>query len=354
MIEAEIVNELMNGIGEILPIPGLKFEISPAKKREAGSPEYIASISIDGKGVKAAIEVLPTRSSAIFRSKLSSLVSYADRDGGLVPLILSDYLSKEKREECKGAGVLFIDLSGNAYISHGGIYVEREGFPNKYPERRLGRGPFSDKASLILRVALEERSRSWGVREVAQAAGLDPGFVSRMMRELEIRGYFGKEGRRFKLLDAKSLLEDWISAYDYRKNEEHGYFCLADNPGEILDRLRDAGRHKSLPYALSFQAGANLVTPHSVYSEVHIYLRDESGRKFLERRLKLREVERGANVILCYPHYRYSAFHEMHQVEGLWVVSDLQLYLDLYKYPLRGLEQAEYLYRHRLKRLIEG
>lgn len=354
MLEAEIVDGLKNGIGEILPIPGLKFEISPAKKREAWSPDYIASISIDGKGVKAAIGVLPLRSLAIFRSKLASLVSYADRDGGLVPLILSDYLSKEKREECKGAGIFFIDLSGNAYISHEGIYIEREGFPNKYPERRLGRGPFSDKASLILRVALEERSRSWGIREMAQAAKLDPGFVSRMMRELEQRGYFGKEARKYKVLDAKSLLDDWVSAYDYRKNEEQGYFCLADNPGEILDRLRDVGGQKNLSYALSFQAGASLVAPHSVYSEVHIYLRDESGRKSLEQRLKLREVERGANVILCYPHYKYSAFHGMQQVDGLSVVSDLQLYLDLYKYPLRGLEQAEYLYKHRLKRLIEG
>jgi len=354
MIEAEIVDGLKNSIGEILPVPGLRFEISPAKKREAWSPDYIASISIDGKKVKAAVEVLPSRSSAIFRSKLASLVSYADREGGLVPLILSDYLSKEKREECKGDGIFFIDLSGNAYISHEGIYIEREGFPNKYPERRLGRGPFSDKASLILRVALEERSRSWGVREMAQAAELDPGFVSRMMRELEIRGYFVKDGRKFKLLDANSLLEDWVSAYDYRKNEEQGYFCLADSPGEILDRLRDVEGHKSPPYALSFQAGANLVAPHSVYNEVHIYLRDENGRRFLERRLKLREVDKGANVILCYPHYKHSAFHRIHKIDGLWVVSDLQLYLDLYKYPLRGLEQAEYLYKHRLKKLIEG
>jgi hypothetical protein len=354
MIEAEIVNGLKNGIGEILPIPGLKFEISPAKKREAWSPDYIASISIDGKVFRAAAEVISSRSSAILRSKLASLMSYAGRNGDLVPLILSDYLSKEKREECKGAGIFFIDLSGNAYIAHEGIYIEREGFPNRYPERRLGRGPFSDKASLILRVALEERNRPWGVREIAQAAGLDPGFVSRMMRELVQRGYFEKEGRKFKLLDAKSLLEDWVSAYDYRKNEGHGYFCMADNPGEILDRLRNVEGHKSLMHALSFQAGANLVAPHSVYNEVHIYLRDESGRKSLAQRLKLREVERGANVILCHPHYKHSAFHGMHQIDGLWVVSDLQLYLDLYKYPLRGLEQAEYLYKHRLKRLIEG
>jgi len=38
----------------------------------------------------------------------------------------------------------------------------------------------------------------------------------------------------------------------------------------------------------------------------------------------------------------------------LRVVSDLQLYLDLYNYPVRGLEQAEHLYEKRLSQMIEG
>jgi hypothetical protein len=36
------------------------------------------------------------------------------------------------------------------------------------------------------------------------------------------------------------------------------------------------------------------------------------------------------------------------------VVSDLQLYLDLHKFPIRGLEQAEHLYEKRLKQIVEG
>lgn len=354
MREAEVVEQFRKRVWNILPVPGLQVEISPARRMESWSPDYVASISIDGQGFEAVVEVLASRSSAMFRSKLGSLVSYARRNEDLAPLILSDYLSEEKREECKREGVNLIDLSGNAYLVHEGLYIEREGFSNRYPERRQGRGPFSDKASLILRVALEDKSRSWGVREIAQAAGLDPGFVSRMLRELVKRGYFSDEGRKFRLLDARSLLDDWVSAYDYHKNEEHAYFCLADNPGEILDRLRYAVGRRGLSYALSFQAGANLVAPHSAYGEVHIYLREESGRKFFERHLKLREVERGANVFLCHPHYRHSAFHQIQEIGGLKVTSDLQLYLDLYKYPLRGLEQAEYLYKRRLKKIIEG
>jgi len=33
---------------------------------------------------------------------------------------------------------------------------------------------------------------------------------------------------------------------------------------------------------------------------------------------------------------------------------NIQLYLDLYKFPLRGIEQAEHFYEKRLKDLIES
>jgi len=59
-------------------------------------------------------------------------------------------------------------------------------------------------------------------------------------------------------------------------------------------------------------------------------------------------------VILLYPYYKYSAFYGKLKIQGLWVVSDIQLYLDLYKYPLRGVEQAEDLYEKHLKKIIEG
>jgi hypothetical protein len=64
-------------------------------------------------------------------------------------------------------------------------------------------------------------------------------------------------------------------------------------------------------------------------------------------------VEQGANVILVSPYYRHSVFYDMQKINKLKVVSDIQLYLDLSHYPLRGLEQAEHLYEKRIKPMIE-
>jgi hypothetical protein len=68
----------------------------------------------------------------------------------------------------------------------------------------------------------------------------------------------------------------------------------------------------------------------------------------------LKEVVKGANLIFLLPYYKNSVFYDMQKIRNLWVVSDLQLYLDLYNYPIRGLEQAEHLYEKRLKQIIEG
>ena len=68
----------------------------------------------------------------------------------------------------------------------------------------------------------------------------------------------------------------------------------------------------------------------------------------------MREAGEGANRIFLLPYYKYSVFHGKQSIRNLWVGSDLRVYLDLYNYPLRGLEQAEHLYEKRLKQIIDG
>jgi len=253
-------------------------------------------------------------------------------------------------EGCAALG----DLSGNVFLEYEGLHIERIGFPNRFPEERRGRWPFSDKASLILRAMFSNKEKLWGVRELAQSVNLNPGFVSRMARELEKRNYVVRLNAKLKLRDPKSILEDWVREYDYKKNREVKFFCLGKSPDEIIDKVRDVDISGRVQYAFGLHAGANLAAPYAVYNEVHIYIPSRDSIEFFEKRLKLKEVQQGANVIFLLPYYKQSVFYDKQEIMGLWVVSDIQLYLDLYNYPIRGLEQAEHLYEKRLKELIEG
>ena len=106
-------------------------------------------------------------------------------------------------------------------------------------------------------------------------------------------------------------------------------------------------------YAIGFHAGAGVVAPHAVYNEVHIYIQKDEDIDFFIHRLDLNEADQGANIIFCFPYYKHSIFYGMQKIDSLNIVSDIQLYLDLYKYPIRGMEQAEYLYEKRIKNAIE-
>jgi len=50
----------------------------------------------------------------------------------------------------------------------------------------------------------------------------------------------------------------------------------------------------------------------------------------------------GGNVFLVEP-YDEAVFYKVQQRKGVWVVSNVQLYVDLYNYPARGREAAEHL-----------
>lgn len=336
---------------ESLSLKILNFEIEP--RLDNLRPDFIADISFKKWRFKLFGEILNHQSASIFKHALYKLQLCAAQRPDLVPILIAKYLSPPKQQECKEAGINFMDLSGNVFFQfEEALHIERRGFSNQFPEIRRGRNPFSDKASLLLRAMLKKK-KNWGVRELADEIRLNPGYVSRMFKELEELRYLMRVNSKAKLINQESLLEDWIHHYDYKKNRFIRYFCQAKSAQEIIDRLERMEIAEKANYALGFHAGAFLVSPHAAFNEVHIYISDEKSSEFFKGQLKLKAVERGANVIFVLPYYKHSAFYDLQKIKGLKVVSYIQLYLDLYHYPFRGLEQAEHLYGKRIKAAIE-
>ena len=96
-----------------------------------------------------------------------------------------------------------------------------------------------------------------------------------------------------------------------------------------------------------------MVAPYSNFKEVHIYAKGAKDVEMLEKRMNLKPVEQGGNLIIMRPYYRNSVFYGSRLVGGLRIVSDIQLYLDLHGYPLRGLEQSKYILRKRIRPVLE-
>ncbi len=349
MHEKEIINELEKSLKTLIPIPGLRIIIESSPARQG---DIVAKFDYQGLCFDILVEVMAANTLPVFQNKINKLKSPAAVDEFAVPVLAAPYLSPERQALCRDSGIFFVDLSGNIYIAYRSFYIERVGFPNKYPEKRQRRSPFSDKASLILRELLKNRNRQWGIRELAQKIALDPGYVSRMAKSLEESGYVARSNWKFSIRSPKEILDDWVRVYDLKKNELNPFFIQASSVESIVQRLREIKVPRKMKYALSVQAGASLVAPHAVYKEVHVYVENRQGIKHFIKELDLRGATQGANLVLMLSYYKHSVFYDFREINGLRVVSDIQLYLDLYGYPVRGREQAAYLFDKRLKRLL--
>ncbi|MCE5190619.1 MAG: hypothetical protein LLG08_02465 [Actinomycetia bacterium] len=340
--------------------PGVAVEVSPSRSRghalAAWADVHLASGRLH---LRVVLQHAASRAQLIDAVELARLAPVDE--GSSIPVIASPYLSPANQQLLRDANAAFIDYAGNAWLVAPGIHIDRRGFANPGKEERGQRDLFSDKASLVLRTLLVARS-PMGVREIANTVSskderirLTPGYVSKMVGELERRGYVSRSDEKIVLRHADELLRDWTSAYRGRRRPvPASYFVLAPSAEDLLPRVAEAFDAKGADYVLTGHAGASLVDRYTAFDVADVYVRELEDAVPALADLGARRVERGGNVNISVPYYRESAFYDRQMSKGgIKVASDLQLYLDLYDYPVRGREQAEHLYERHLRSLVE-
>jgi hypothetical protein len=212
------------------------------------------------------------------------------------------------------------------------------------------RNIFADKASLVLRRMLREPGRRWVLRDFVGELGISLGLAQAVLEVVESRGC----GERIKrgalsytiLTNPDLLLSDWVKAYSFDRNiMKTFYFSGSD----VLKRIKAA--LNGLPYGLTLHTGANLLTSWVQTDQVYIYLNPERWTEILiniRQLLGLKELVRGGNIHIVRPFYNNSVFYNVREIRGIRVVSNLQLYLDLFGFQPRGFEHAE-----RLKEIVK-
>ena len=351
--EAEIQQRVFENIDSLLGVPDASFQ---ADETSQPGLDFSGTLSLRGNRIHTVGEVKAIGEPWAIRSAIHRLGEHRAQNPEYLPLLLSDFIGPQARALCKRYHIAYIDLAGNCYLEWGKVYIDkaREGAPSRMPKR--AKSLFSDKASLVIRSVLDDPGRPLRVRELSRELGLSPAWVSQVLRQLISAGYAARVGDGSVISRPVDLLTDWAESYRFeRRNDLRSFFCDAPNPQQVISRVASAPTHGVGRYALTLHAGASLVAPFSEFHEVHIYidssaLRDATERQWIEA-LGLQPVEAGGNVYLTWPYYKEGAFYGRRNINGIWVASDIQLYIDLYNYPIRGREQAEYLMRNRLAHL---
>jgi hypothetical protein len=262
-------------------------------------------------------------------------------------VLIAPYMSPAAIQICGEYGIGCMDLSGNAFFSFGNIFIEKSGSPNAFLEARPLKSLFSPKTSRVLRALLSAPSKGWHVEELSRVAEISLGLASKAKQALLAQEWIKEEGRRIILCRPFELLEEWAKNYSYKKNRLFSFYG-GDSESVLETAMKNECDKRGYRCALALFSGANRIAPFVRFQKSFFYV--EGPVEEVAGALRLKTVESGADVIILVP-YDAGVFQGIREIDGVNVVSDIQLYLDLKSYGTRGEEAAQAIFEQKIKPL---
>ena len=208
---------------------------------------------------------------------------------------------------------------------------------------------YSDKSAVVLDWLLREgiKSRELSVRNVSKEAGISLGSVQRVFETLVLKGVLQAEGirtaKKFFLKDPKRLLENWLAHYSIvKKCKMRTYRSGFQDKAELLEALKKSNLSNKVALALHSAAEAHGYKNTNL-NTLELYMLDPLVRSQLEKNLLLEPQERGYEVLLIEPYYKSLLKNTSDSNLDINVSPSILTFLDLYHFPLRGQEQAEFM-----------
>lgn len=201
---------------------------------------------------------------------------------------------------------------------------------------------YADKSSLVLEWLLFKgiEKEAFSIREMASDTGVSVGQVQKVVAALTLNGSLKSTGlrtsKKFMLSKPQVLLQNWLEHYSIvKKCKMRTYHTATQGRKQLIDALNKS--HLQVTLALH-SAAESLGCQNTNLDTLELYI-DAGNLTLVEETLQLEPQERGYEVLLIEPFYKSMLCHS----SKLGCSSPLLTFLDLYHFPLRGLEQAEFL-----------
>lgn len=355
-IEAHNLNGLIARLAE----SGIRARVQRADTRvtqpSADRTDVLLTLMVDGSEHDVAVDV-----NARWSKELDARLDRIPADGARAQqLLVLPRIDAARRAWLRERGINHADMTGVLYLRLPGIRIQEDGAASYRwgtliaAQRNVN--PFSKKASLVLRRFFEAPHASHSVTTLARDTGIAIGWAWDVTEQLIERGYVAGTGDALRLADAASALVQWSGAYSWKKSRRRD-FVVPYTKRELEHRLAETWVPSSLHWALTLLSGAQRRVGHVMHdSSTYLYAVPAMPAELedLLARVHAREVPEPVpgTHLLCVlePYYGQAALFGAQVSETLPVVSDLQLFLDLAHFPLRGAEVAQHLLRSRIAR----
>jgi hypothetical protein len=266
------------------------------------------------------------------------LAAKRGRAAGEPLLVVSSYLSPGVRERLRESGFAYSDLTGNMRLelADPGLFIETTGAAvNPVREARRGRSLKGPKAGRVVRALCDFRGEL-GVRDLATRAGVDPGYLSRLLVVLDREALVERGSRgRVVRVDWARLLRRWVDDAPFTSRARVVTFIEPRGLESLLSRLRTAG----LRHAVTTSLAASRLAPIAAPRLAVVYVADAG---VAAERLALRPAEAGANVQLAMPADDV-VFERAREQDGVTWSAPSQIVADLLGGPGRAPTEAEEL-----------
>lgn len=329
-------------LGQLIAMLPTQWRVEVARPHAGiGNERADALLTItapDGSAAQLLVEFksrLSARQASIVGAELSGQGRNRNRPGGI---LFTRYASAMSQKRLRDAGVSYLDLTGNAWISikRPAVFIERQGADaDPDPPRRGVQSLKGAKAGRIVRALCDWRPPV-GVRELARRTDADPGYVTRVLSLLEDEDVIDRASTGgVAEVRWQDLLRRWSRDYSLTGTNRTVTGLAPRGLRDLQDRLTNFDE----PYAVT---GSFAVPPEAQVIPGRLFSCYVSGPEFAAERLDVRPTDAGANVLLVEP-VDGLVFDRTREAGGLTVVALSQCVVDLLTGSGREPAQADAL-----------
>lgn len=280
------------------------WSVEPSSRAEllTGPGRADAAVEIRSSGVYATLAIEAKRS--LGPREVAGLFGSVGRTlralNPTIPiLVVAPWLSARTRDLLAEEGINYIDLTGNArvHLENPALFIQSQGAdrdPSPAPRGKARvRGP---KAARLIRTLADVRP-PYGVRELADATELAPGYISRLLDSLDDDALVDRSKRgRVEKVDIAGLLRRWAETYDVFSSNDAATFLAPRGASQTLTLL--AGLPEAEQTAVTGSFAAVRVAPVAAPALLAVYCDNADA---IAEALDLILTDEGANVALLRP-----------------------------------------------------
>lgn len=214
-------------------------------------------------------------------------------------LLVAPYIGPRVRELLAQEDISYLDLTGNSRINldHPGVYIETEGArqdPRSGKPRSAVRGA---KAGAVVRVLVDAVPPYTGV-DIARAANVDQGYLSRILDTLVDEGLVDRERSGVTRVDWPAMLQRRARALDLFRPAGTYRYVARQGTSALVERLRDRPPAGRRPPTVTGSFAAARIAPVAAPALLVVYTMDP---RALADELQLLPADAGADTVLIRP-----------------------------------------------------